>query len=961
MILEHPKSLHFKQIMMNFPLQAVQGLSDVRTGRNTLSNSYGWFYIHFLVSVANNEAQKLIKKYNEQFDPTYMIQPNWYCSHFAEEEFADIKSSKIIEIFEHKKPNMRSTLADEQKFIVKAVNGWKPKTENSQSTHIGYNHFVVTDSSYESLVNDPDVLSVNTYSNMQIRNRFSVGYLQNGNDQLVNEEKRYWIPRPLTKRGLNGEGQIVGVLDSGLDVNHNFFYDSEHKFEYNKFDESQRKVVYYDTTYGDNGDHESGHGTHVSGTVVGKSWKNNSEASLYDGVAPEAKLYFVDLGKEDNPRRILAYDNVNVTEKAISKGVGIFSKSFYSNIPVDEMSYIEDKISWDHKDFLTVISAGNEGILNNVGSAPDAVNALSVGNVIAPAIFGIDVPQTYGSYSLISKEDQNQKIVLIALSDVVGTPTTKEGDLLDVDDIEVSTTPQENAICLIPDEGKESIEEGIKKANTAHCTFVVVENNTHNITYKTPAYKCSSDQYKMLSEFKHVMYRANSTVDTTFTGQRHESSSIGPSYMGVLKPDISAPGTYIASAKSAGYNSKPTNDTSFNTLTLKKGTSMATPAISGCATLFRQYFMQGWYPSGNKTKKDEFKPSSSLLKAALINSAAAKRNNGIGHGIPNLERGMGFGDFGVMFVNDEKINPKEEQAYEIHVEKEGSLFITLSYVDYPRYYKSFRTLTNPIHMRIESPNGIVSEPPAEQKSLTTNSKIMITAQPGTYKLFITSTNYVNTSVQMQYSLAIMGGFKTQKLEKSATATATNCSKGTYKNGRCQCDENSFGTYCQNSILKEEVVCAINGINWYEFDIKPNEKYTLVYQGKSIDVGVRFCLSGEIDIDINSRMFCYMLSYHDNNLSTITSSTGKFYAAVYPTKATGKLYAVKYDSIDQKNEDSIASNSYEGTVLIACVVVFIILFIGLLLGIVIYCIFCRNKNNKRDEASSQLEHEINVLD
>ena len=120
--------------MTDFPLQAVKGLSDVRTGRNAMSSNFGWFYIHFLVSFANNDAQKLMKKYSEQFDQEYMIQPNWYCSHFAEEEFADIKSSKIIEIFEHKKPEMRSTLANSQKFIVKAIKGWKPK-----STHIGYN------------------------------------------------------------------------------------------------------------------------------------------------------------------------------------------------------------------------------------------------------------------------------------------------------------------------------------------------------------------------------------------------------------------------------------------------------------------------------------------------------------------------------------------------------------------------------------------------------------------------------------------------------------------------------------------------------------------------------------------------------------------------------------------------------------------------------------------------------
>ena len=129
--------------MTEFPLQTARGLTEVRTGRNAMSNNFGWFYIHFLVSVANNEAQTLMKKYSEQFDPTYMIQPNWYCSHFTEDEFADIKTSNIIEIFEHKKEIIKTTLADSQEFVVKASKGWKPKAENSSAKHIGYNHFVI--------------------------------------------------------------------------------------------------------------------------------------------------------------------------------------------------------------------------------------------------------------------------------------------------------------------------------------------------------------------------------------------------------------------------------------------------------------------------------------------------------------------------------------------------------------------------------------------------------------------------------------------------------------------------------------------------------------------------------------------------------------------------------------------------------------------------------------------------
>ena len=55
----------------------------------------------------------------------------------------------------------------------------------------------------------------------------------------------------------------------------------------------------------------------------------------------------------------------------------------------------------------------------------------------------------------------------------------------------------------------------------------------------------------------------------------------------------------------------------------KDGTSMATPIAAGAFTLLRQYFTEGFYPSGEKTSADGFVPSAALLKAVMINGAQA--------------------------------------------------------------------------------------------------------------------------------------------------------------------------------------------------------------------------------------------------------------------------------------------------------------------------------------------------
>jgi len=48
---------------------------------------------------------------------------------------------------------------------------------------------------------------------------------------------------------------------------------------------------------------------------------------------------------------------------------------------------------------------------------------------------------------------------------------------------------------------------------------------------------------------------------------------------------------------------------------------MASPAVAGTAALVRQYYVDGYYPSGTANPPDAFIPSGALIKATLLNSA----------------------------------------------------------------------------------------------------------------------------------------------------------------------------------------------------------------------------------------------------------------------------------------------------------------------------------------------------
>mmetsp|Transcript_39745 Transcript_39745/g.93083 ORF Transcript_39745/g.93083 Transcript_39745/m.93083 type:complete len:826 (-) Transcript_39745:217-2694(-) len=91
-------------------------------------------------------------------------------------------------------------------------------------------------------------------------------------------------------------------------------------------------------------------------------------------------------------------------------------------------------------------------------------------------------------------------------------------------------------------------------------------------------------------------------------------SSMGPTADGRIKPDICAPGSAINSASKTDGTTRNCNSRQLS------GTSMACPGTAGAALLIRQYFMDGFYPSGTKVRANAFTPSGALIKAIILNS-----------------------------------------------------------------------------------------------------------------------------------------------------------------------------------------------------------------------------------------------------------------------------------------------------------------------------------------------------
>lgn len=78
-----------------------------------------------------------------------------------------------------------------------------------------------------------------------------------------------------------GQDMIVGVVDTGIDYRNAFFYDSVNSVPFGtEITGSHRKIALYDDYCGRKEFSTKGHGTHVTGTILGKSY--NDEQSDYN-------------------------------------------------------------------------------------------------------------------------------------------------------------------------------------------------------------------------------------------------------------------------------------------------------------------------------------------------------------------------------------------------------------------------------------------------------------------------------------------------------------------------------------------------------------------------------------------------------------------------------------------------------------------------------------------------------
>lgn len=500
----------------------------------------------------------------------------------------------------------------------------------------------------------PGVRSIEPYALPQLHNDRAREVMRVPGDNVFDD--------PIGSPTLAGGGQIVAIADSGLDTGN---ADDVHRDVRGRVAgitswATKKGYAKYttDPAEHDDGpaDPNSGHGTHVSGSVLGNGAAARAAGAktVPAGVAPEARLFFQAIGQKVawKSREQLAAEGIQPFQtqwppeadglygipddltklfgQAFEAGARIHTNSW--GAPQEgaytTRSQLVDQFIWEHPDMLILYSAGNAGVDNNIDGVVD--------------------------------------------EDAISSPATAKNCLT------VGASENLRPSGSHPTPGRDRLWNTLKDAD-------------------------GNLRWPALGAAGHVSDNPNGMA---------AFSSRGPVDDLRVKPDVVAPGTNILSMLSSAvpesvnplWGRLAEGDPLRPFYCWSGGTSMATPLVAGAAAVARQYLVD--------VRRHE--PSAALLKAVLINGAdpiagqfpgevAGDVNTAAGFGRINLARSVAtrtsFADSPA-----DAVSTGEVRVFEIKGVRPGEpLRITLVWTDAPA--GSGGGLVNQLYLRVEDPDG----------------------------------------------------------------------------------------------------------------------------------------------------------------------------------------------------------------------------------------------------------------
>lgn len=471
--------------------------------------------------------------------------------------------------------------------------------------------------------------------------------------------------------GYQGEGMVIAIVDSGLEISHPLFTqapttpalaknDLENVLASKNLKAEEKKSgitasqvyktakVPFAFDYADNDldvapNGAGDHGTHVAGIAAA----NAGVVADVVGVAPQAQILAMKVFSSSGSNGATWADILAAADDAVALGADVINMSLGStcgfSTPEGEEGVAEVLENIASSGVMLSISAGNEysaALGTRIGKGHALTQNPDYGTVASPSSYSEPL-----SIASVEKADSIDSCYLtvgerkVAFNDTVEDKTVENvkgdspsfrslagkeleyvvvpnaGETKDYDGLNVK-----DKIALV---SRGSVEYNVKKnaAKEAGAIGILVYNNEPGMlymqldNYDLPSAFISQADGKALAAVaegnrKLTVSASYGKVDNPTSGEMSDFSSWGVTPELTLKPDLTAPGGNIKSATTGGG------------YTTKSGTSMSAPFVSGAMALVKQYVEQKNYAS-TETKKANLVSNLLMSTADLVMAGAA--------------------------------------------------------------------------------------------------------------------------------------------------------------------------------------------------------------------------------------------------------------------------------------------------------------------------------------------------
>ena len=447
----------------------------------------------------------------------------------------------------------------------------------------------------------------------------------------VSEENSLINLQPLWDKGIKGQGQVVAIIDSGVDPAHDVFrltdiskakYKSEAEIEeakkkagitYGKW--YNNKIVYIHN-YSDMDDNVKeddpiSHGAHVAGTAVGNASQPSPNGEIIRGVAPEAQLMFLRVFSDTKGGQVQNFIYTKAVEDAVKLGADSINMSLgtASGSVYDVGEITRQAFDTARKAGVTITVASTNMATNGFWHSKPLATTPDYGMTGTPSV-NPNVISVASINSLTKHESTEASLTVDALKDSKDFPEGKIPMHSFVErDAFRTTIPQSylhvekggidhyqadsiNGHLVLTERGGEvSDVDKVKELKRAGATGVIFyqtkEQGNNPVSFDLEglgerfpvgvighaaglvlAQHANDYQLHIANKFKRVPYDA--------ANQLSDFSSWGLSADGDLKPDVTLPGGMIYSSVNNGE------------YYMDRGTSMASPHAAGATALVKQ-------------------------------------------------------------------------------------------------------------------------------------------------------------------------------------------------------------------------------------------------------------------------------------------------------------------------------------------------------------------------------------